>query len=311
MNRDKKVFIIINPKAGKGNIKTLAKADLIESGYFVEEYLTDGPGDCTKKVRKALKNDFNIIIVVGGDGTINEAVNGFFEDGKLINPAACMAIYPAGTGSDFVRTLMINRKKNENFNLLKLLEKGKKIKIDLANVQFENKAGKKENRLFINVMDGGLGAETAYLVNKQKKRGEGLLTYLKQVLSAVFRYQNSKFRLKIDGKEKFFARANTVVVANGQYFGGGFKIAPGAEIDDGLLEVIVLGNLSTMKILINLYRLFTGSIYYHPEVYHFQAESVEFSADREVRLELDGEDPGFLPAKIEICKKALNVLLFN
>lgn len=309
MTEEKKIFIVINPTAGNGNIKTVPKDELLEAGYQVEEYLTEGPGDCTVKVREFLKKGFNIIVAVGGDGTINEAANGFFENGNPVNRSACLAFYPAGTGSDFGRTVLKEEKYLDLPDLLKLIKNGTVKKIDTGKVVFKDEKGKQKQRYFVNVMDGGLGAETAYLVNKKKKKGEGLLTYLKQVFTAVFKYKNRFFRLKIDGEEKYAAAANTIVVANGQYFGSGLKIAPGAEIDSGFLEVVLLGELSIPVIFLNLYRLFTGTIYRHPEVLHFKAKKVEFTAESAVKIELDGETPGFTPVKIEVCPKSLNLLL--
>jgi len=309
MSREKSIFILINPAAGKGNIKTFPKSNLIEAGYKVEEQLSRGLGDCTRRVRKALKNGFTTIVIVGGDGTINEAVNGFFEDDRLINPSASLAFYPSGTGSDFGRTVLKNCRKMEKIKLLEMIENGIIKKVDTGKVIFKDKNGRLKQRYFVNVMDGGLGAETAYLVNKKKKKGEGLLTYLKQVFAAVFRYRNRIFKLKVDGVEKFSAAANTAVVANGKYFGGGLKIAPDAEVDSGYLEVVLLADVTVSAIFLNLYRLFTGSIYQHPKVLHFRAKTVEFSAEPEVKIELDGETPGFAPVKAVVCPKSLNLLL--
>ncbi len=212
---------------------------------------------------------------------------------------------PSGTGADLVRTLGISHSLSD---AARQARQGSAHPIDIGQVQFTDLEGRPVQRYFVNVTDVGFGGDLVRYVNSHSKRLGGKLSFLKGVLVTLFRYQNKKVHIAIDEKEDFEVRASSIVVANGQYFGGGMWVAPEARLDDGYFNLVVIGDVSKTEVLANITRLYRGTIAEHPKVKTFQARTIELTSEEEVFIDLDGELVGRLPARFQILPQKLPVI---
>ncbi|TGE36947.1 diacylglycerol kinase family lipid kinase [Desulfosporosinus fructosivorans] len=298
-------FAIVNPQSANGNTKKRwpeYSKRLIKGGYRLDFAYTTEPGDATRITQRKLKEGYTHIMAVGGDGTMNEVVNGFFSNGQLINPEAELALFSHGTGGDLIRTLLISRG-IESF--LDTLGRGHKRLIDVGEVLFQDEQGQQTQRYFLNVADVGLGGETVARVNKQSKLLGGKVSFLIGSVLSILRYRNKFMSCKIDGKLVFEGRLNSIMVANGRYIGGGMMIAPHAELDDGLFDVVILGDFSKLMLLRHLPKLYKGTHLEIPGVTVHRGRSVVITSIEKALLDIDGEQPGQAPLKFSLHPQAL------
>lgn len=310
---DRQIFWVVNPACGNGAGKHrwfAVERQLRDNGLVVNAKLTTGPNHATAISRQALYDGYDHIIVVGGDGTINEVVNGFYHDktAARINPAAAFSVIPLGSGCDFTRMLGVSHNMKE---IMTLCQGGREMTCDLVKANYTNWAGDNENRVYINVADLGLGCEIALRVNQQGKRWGGFLAFLVTTLTTLAKVECQTVCLEVDGQEVFSGLVNLIAVANGQFFGGGMKIAPLARIDDGYLDVIVLRGLSRGEIITNLPRVYRGSHLTHPKVSFYRGKIINISSAEEICLEMDGETPGMGNCRFEVLKSELTLILPN
>lgn len=245
-------------------------------------------------------------MAVGGDGTVNEVINGLIENDKLLNPDLNLIVFSQGTGSDLIRSLNISSKVEELVNIIK---RNRSRKIDLIKVGYINNENDNKHRYFINAADCGLGAEVAARVNKSNKLSDGSLTYLTAVFSALFKYSNRNVQIKADGKMIYDGQLNTAVIANGKYFGGGIKVAPEAELNSGKMNVVLLKDFSRIGIILNLIKGYRGSHLKHPKVESFTAKKLEIYSEPKMNLEVDGENIAETPVYFSILKDKLSVMV--
>ena len=304
---DKTVFII-NPKAGMGatlkewpRIQSLAKDRL---GVF-RTHLTTGPGDATLFTRESLLDGAECIVCVGGDGTLNEVVNGFMAEDGPIRSEAKLGFIPLGTGLDFIKCEMIPK---EPAKALDLIARAHSKRIDLGRIRFKASNGQSFYRYFHNITSIGLAGEVVERVNRNSKIFGGFISFIWGTLITIFVYKKKKIRLKVDDHFDEMINAWNVVVANGRYCGGGMCVAPEASIDDGLFHITVIGDLSLMDVFRNLPKLYTGNILNAIKVFPLIGKQVEAVSDEKVLLDVDGEQPGQLPVTIEIIPDVLSIV---
>jgi len=293
-------FAVVNPHSANGSTRKRWPQYLKRlraEGYSIDFAYTAGPGDAIQITQRALKEGRTHIISVGGDGTMNEVVNGFFSDSQLISPQAELAIFSHGTGSDFIRTLQIS-KGIEGF--IEVLKQGRKRMVDVGEVLFHNNNGLQIHRYFLNVADVGLGGETVARVNQQTKLLGGKLSFLIGSIITIFRYRNKVMSCEIDGKPIFDGRLNSIMVANGRYIGGGMMIAPDAELDDGFFDVVCLGDFSTWTILRHIPKIYRGTHLKIPGVTVHRGRSIVITSTEKILLDIDGEQPGRVPVRISL-----------
>lgn len=252
--------------------------------------------------QKAIDRGFQTIVVHGGDGTINEVINGLLAGEKK---EIFLALLPSGTGADLVRTLGISHSLSQ---AARQAVQGSAQRLDIGQVQFTDPEGRPARRVFANVTDVGFGGDVVRYVNSHSKRLGGKLSFLKGLLVTLFRYKNKTIRITLDDREKLEIRASSIVVANGQYFGGGMWVAPEAHLQDGLFEVVIVGDVSKADVLANTRRLYKGTLAEHPKVKTFKATTVGLDSDEEVLIDLDGELVGRLPARFQILPAKLSVI---
>lgn len=304
-----KMFVIVNPaSANRATAKEWPQFEktLKAAGYEFETAYTEGPGHASELAAAALEAGFKTIMSVGGDGTMNEVANGFFRDGKPIAEDARLVVFSRGTGCDFIRTLGIKKGIED---LLAVLSRNEAKKVDAGRVEFMTASGEKITRYFLNVADIGIGAETANRVNKHSKRLKGFMSFLLGAVTTVILYRNKDFEVVIDDAAVLNARMNSVIVANGRFFGGGMKVAPLALIDDGLFDIIILEDLSKAEFIKSFPLVYEGKHLSHPKVKHYRGRKVKVSSGGKGLIEVDGEIPGIDDAVFELVPGALNVLV--
>jgi YegS/Rv2252/BmrU family lipid kinase len=302
------ISIIVNPNAGNGStgkkwpkIKALAQDRL---GPF-QEYITTGPGDGKKLTAEAVAKGTELVVCIGGDGTLNEVINGIMEYGSDTQSDVVLGFIPDGTGCDFVRTVAIPRNIAQAIDVISEYHV---CSIDLGRVFFKDHTGNDCCRYFHNVTSFGLGGEVDQRVNNTTKFFGPFLSFIWATLISIFLYGKKKIYLKIDDTVANEFTIWNVAVANGQYFGGGMQIAPDASIDDGLFDVTIVGDLKLPEIFINLPKLYNGKIKTVEKVAAFTGKQIVATSDQHVLLDVDGEQPGTLPVTLDMLPGALNVI---
>jgi diacylglycerol kinase (ATP) len=240
------------------------------------------------------------VVALGGDGTVNEVVNGLAPLGAA-GPE--LGILPFGTGRDTIRTYGIPKNPER---ALELLRGGRTRTIDLGRAAFRTSRGD-DSRWYINIGSCGLTGAVAERAERTSKRLGGTPSFLFATLATFTAWRNVPFRIQVDDEPAFELVANNVICANGRAFGGGIRICPQAEPDDGLLDVLVWGDVGKLDLALNLPRLYRGTHLGHRKVTVLRARRVRVEPERPLPLELDGELPGSTPATFEIAPGALRL----
>lgn len=306
-------LIIVNPKSASGSTRdkwSATASDLRAHFGPFQVAFTKAAGDGIDLARKAADAGRRFIIACGGDGTINEVANGILRSGKDVE----LGVLPSGTGGDLRRTLGMPQTNRE---AAAALRDGVTERIDVGKVTFYDHDGSEVTRYFLNVSSAGLAAKIIKQVKKAKvfdwlplESVRGRANFAVSTLQQVADLNASLVRVRFDGEEEHRLQTIAFCVANARYFGGGMMIAPDAKLNDGLFDVINIGDIGTAKIVLNGYSLYTGSHVDLKEVASRQAKSIEISpvnAEDEVLIETDGELPGRLPAVYEVVPAAIRI----
>jgi len=303
---DPRTVLIVNPQSQGGRLgKQWAEvAETIGRAFPFEHVTTGGPGDATRLAREALRGGAERVVAIGGDGTINEVVNGFFEDGVPVAPDASFALIPFGTGGDFRRTIGLPQEIGAAAAVIKA---NHRRKIDVGKLELTTNSGAKTLRMFANIASFGVSGVVDRLVNESGKRF-GRLSFAIATARATWSYKNQRVQLVFDGADRVEATINTVAVANGKYFGGAMKVAPDAEVDDGLFDIVAMGDFGFGDLVRSGRRLYKGTHLAMDKVTTRRARIVEaepLEPGAIVELDVDGECPGRLPARFELLPAAL------
>lgn len=300
--------VIVNPHSANrttGKVWPALCRLLAEAGFDFRWDYTTGPLAAISMTRQALRAGYQTIVSVGGDGTLNEVVNGFFgENGSPINPDASLGVISRGTGCDFIRAAGIP--KNELAAAARLFAVPARL-VDVGRVRFRGHDGQENERFFLNIADVGLGGETVDRVNHTTKAFGGFVSFLVGTVASLALYSNKDVEIAIDGGEPLRARVCIVAVANGRYFGGGMQIAPRAVLDSGHFDVVIVGDLGKLELLWNLPRVYKGAHLTHPKVTCLTGRHVIIRSREKVFLDTDGEHPGFLDAEFSILPRVLKL----
>jgi len=254
--------LIVNPVAGAGRTakkwpQIMARLRSIDLRFDYD--LTEAPGHARELAKSAASKGYEMVVSVGGDGTINEVVNGLYDAGNLAE--VTLGIISTGTGSDYIRTVGIPRAYHEACHCLK---SPRKLAVDIGVVEYSSN-GQRMRRLFANFAGLGFDAEIVKATTQKFKALNGTASYLAGLLSALIFYRNRGVTIAVDG-ELMDGKVCAILVSNGRYGGGGMLPAPEADLTDGLLDVLVIGDLSKPDLLWSLPRLYKGTHLTHPKV---------------------------------------------
>lgn len=304
-----RTLVLVNELAGAGAMADVfrrAEHPLRDAIGAFDVAFTDYVGHATKLVREALADGYRRVVVGGGDGTLNEVVNGWFgADGAPIAPDARIALLTGGTGGDFRKTLGVTSREHA----LAAIIGDRAVPHDVGRVRFRTDAGTEGTRYFVNIASFGLSGLVDRHIPGYRQLG-GKLAYVGATLRSMWGWRNPRVRVVLDGAREVSQPIVTVAVANGRYFGGGMEVAPRANPTDGQFHVTILGDLSRVELLMLTQKIYDGRHVEHPKVSTFVASSVfAESADRAVYLDVDGEALGGLPAQIDMLPGALRIVV--
>jgi diacylglycerol kinase (ATP) len=236
-------------------------------------------------------------VVVGGDGTVNEIVNG------IAGMDVELALIPRGTGGDFVRTFGIPRKLED---AVEVALHGRTREIDLGRATYRTWAGDEGEGWFANVASAGMSGAIAKRSNETSKALGGKASYAWATLAVFSRWSNDEVRVQVDGEEHA-GRMHDVIVANGRFLGGGMKMTPEAEPDDGRFDVLLIGDLTKSDLVLTLPKTYRGTHLPHPKATLLHGATVEVDAPEPLPVQLDGEQPGTTPVRFELVPRALRL----
>jgi YegS/Rv2252/BmrU family lipid kinase len=294
-------YFIINPAAGAG--RTVKQWPMISQyindlGIKFETNMTDSPGHAINLAYDAVKQGYKYIVAVGGDGTVSEIANGIYKANALNEVK--LGIVSTGTGADYIRTVGIPR----NFeDACKRLASSEIKKVDLGMIEC-SKDGKTEKRLFVNFAGIGFDAEIVKATTQKYKAMGKVSAYLLGLFTTLVSYQNKEVDIIVgDTSEK--KRICTVIMGNGNYGGGGMYTTPEAIIDDGLLDILIIGDLSKPDLLNSLPMIYKGTHLKHPKVFLKKAKEVTIKPAIEMSIQADGDIVGESPATFSIIEQKL------
>jgi len=306
-----RTVVVVNPNSQGGKLgkRWAVLADTLQRAFPFDDVHTNGPGHATGLVRDALRAGAERIVAIGGDGTVNEVINGFFENGVAISNAS-FALVPFGTGGDFRRSIEMP---TEAAEAAAVIAANHTRLIDVGKLELTAMDGTRIVRMFANIASFGVSGVVDRLVNESGKK-LGRMSFMLATARATWSYKNQRVQLIFDGdvKNRVEATINTVAVANGKYFGGAMKIAPNAKLDDGKFDVVALGDLGFADLLKSGTRIYKGTHLTMAKVSERRARVVEaepIEPSAVVELDVDGEPLGKLPARFEIVPAAVRIVV--
>jgi len=297
--------LIVNPVAGAG--RTAKKwpqimALLKSIGLHFEYVLTEAPGHARELAKSAAKRGYELVVSVGGDGTVNEVVNGLYDAGYIAD--VMLGIISTGTGRDYIRTIGIPRAYQE---ACQRLMSPRKLTVDVGVIEYISD-GQMVKRLFVNFAGLGFDAEIVKATTQKFKALSNTAAYLMGLLITLLFYKNKEISLIVDG-EATERKVCTVLMNNGKYGGGGMLAAPDADLTDGLLDVLIIGDMSKPDLLWSLPRVYKGTHLTHPKVTMKKGREIEIRSAESLALQADGELLGELPARFYVLPAALNIVV--
>jgi len=302
-----KVRVIANPLAGAGSARRKLPA-IVRAfrarGQDHEVVTTSRPGDATGLARAARDAGVSVIVVVGGDGTLNEVAQAYLDDRGEFVPGPELALVPAGTGGDFRRTLGLDEAAE---NAVTRLLSAAPRPIDMGILSFVADSGKPATRAFVNIASFGTSGKVDRLVNATPKWMGGRLAFAIGTVRALATYRNAPVSVKVDGEAFYEGPISVTAIANGRCFGGGMKIAPQADPSDGLFDVVIVGDIGFGESLARAPELYKGEHIGKSSVFSTRGKVV-IAEPRNldpVYIDTDGEAPGRLPLTARVVPGAL------
>lgn len=269
-----------------------------EQGLTGDALFSERPGHLTALAAQAAREGAKLLVVVGGDGSVNEVANGI-AGRKDVE----VAVIARGTGWDFVRTYGIPRRTED---AVAVALGGRTRAIDLGRAAYRLWDGGEAESYFANIASAGMSGAIAQRANETTKALGGKASYLLATLAVFARWRTSDVRVSVDDEVRG-GRKHDVIVANGRYFGGGMMICPEAAPDDGLFDVLLIGDLTKRDLLVTLPKTYRGRHLPHPKAELLRGAVVTVDAGEPLPIELDGEQPGTTPVRFEVVPGAMRI----
>jgi diacylglycerol kinase (ATP) len=290
----------VNPASGNGATgkrwpELAHRAKML--GLTGETFFSQRPGHLIELARSAVDGGATLVIAAGGDGTLNEVVNGIA--GRDVE----LATIPLGTGMDFGRTYGIPKKFDA---AVRVALDGTTRTIDAGRVRYRTWEGEEAERWFANVGSVGMSGAVAQRANGMSKALGGKATFFYALTRVFLEWENTEVTVKLDDGERR-GRMHDVVVANGVWHGGGMKLAPDASPDDGLFDVVLIGDVGKLDFLTTAPKIYKGRHVAHAKVDVVRSKRVEVDAAERLPIELEGEQVGTTPAVFDVVPGALRL----
>ncbi len=321
-------FFVVNPQSAGGQTGRLWGASL--KNQIVKRFpearwaFTTGEAEAAVLARYAWKEGADLVVAVGGDGSVNEVINGLMgntlgkEGSVKIEPEGAgwpapssdpprpeMGILPRGTGCDFARSVAVPR---SLIGALDVLENGRSVPVDVGEIVYTDRSGDAVSRRhFINIAGCGASGEVVDRVNRSSKRLGGFLSFLLATMATTMRYRRPLVQVTADDEPAREVELNVIFVCNAQYCGGGMRIAPEAVMHDGLFQVVEISATGRLQSLLHGGKLYSGRLAGVPGARVYTARRLRVTSAEEVLIESDGEQPGILPATYTLIPHAIHL----
>jgi diacylglycerol kinase (ATP) len=291
----RKIVVVVRPPSNQARVEEVrrAVAALRTEGHTVDVHVTVDAGDATRLAERAGAEGADVVAAAGGDGTINEVVNGLVRSGG----DTALAVVPLGTANDFARGLGLPL---DLTAALRLAASGGTTELDVARVN---------ERCFINVSTGGFGADATRAASRNVKRRLGPLAYVVQGARLLAQYQPTPARFSVDGVEVYAGRFVFFAVGNARRTGGGAHVTPRADPGDGKLDVVIVGDVSRIDFLTLLPDLRAGSHMESPDVLYYRAHTFDVDSATTLRVNADGEAVAGTRFRYEVLDRGLGVIV--
>jgi len=297
--------VIVNPVAGAHSTHRkwpLISQRLREVGLSFDHEYTEGTGHAVELARAAASDGYRYLVAVGGDGTVNEVANGMISATNL--ERATLGVVSTGTGGDFVRSVGIP---GDYASACSSLTSQRRLLIDVGVVEYMN-AGKTERRFFVNGAGVGFDAEVVKATDSLPKYFGGTVPYIGGLLRSLIGFKNKTVALRV-GERVETKRILSIVVSNGRYFGGGMRVAPQAELDDGLLDVMTVDDMGRLELLKAFPTIYKGTHITHPKVKMEKATHITVASSERILVHADGELLGEAPVSFWLMPTALSIMV--
>jgi len=303
----KKIGFVINSRA-KGVKQLKSNALHIFNNYDVNFYETTYAGQAIVFAENIVENNFDYLVIVGGDGTINEVVNGCLKNNRRQLDNVLIGVLPYGSGNDFSKSLGVTNSIND---LKELIENNSFVPIDIGKLVYETKDGESQSRYFVNIADVGIGGVAVEKLNNITFSLGTKISYHLSILQSFFTYK--RVEIELSSKDlNWKGETLCICMANGNYFANGMCIAPQANLVDGMFQLVIMGKVSVLDYLKNLSKIKKGINLDHPEVFYYQIDECAIKSNGETcPIDMDGEFIGYTPLKLSIINRGLCFLTKN
>jgi YegS/Rv2252/BmrU family lipid kinase len=305
-----KAAVIVNPAAHKGGARRTwpaIQAELERRMGPFEPLFTAAPGHATDLARAALAGGARRIVAVGGDGTVNEALNGMIDPaGRLVADDAVLCPVPNGTANELCRALGHLARPGLAFDAAASPDTRP---IDMLRVRCAGFDGKPVDRFGYLIVALGLAATVSYRTSQSRwLKKLGGISYFLMSPPVILGYRPRPIAITVDGVRQAPRRISTVMVGNTENGGGGMRLIPGAKFDDGVLDLIEMGDVAPFEMLTRvLPKVYSGDHVHHPQVSTGRGTSFRFESDVETLVDLDGETVGRLPLDVSVIANGFRV----
>src|SRR6266540_1113648 len=296
-----KTVFLVNPASDNGSTgrrwpELARRASAL--GLTADALFSEQPEHLRELARRAAEEGAELVVAVGGDGTVNEVASGIVGITGVE-----LAVIPRGTGVDFVRTYGIPGKLDR---AVEVALRGRTREIDAGRVGYRAWSGEAGEGWFVNAAGVGMSGAIAKRTNESTKALGGKISYLWSTLAVFAGWRNSEARVSVDGEVRE-GRMNEIVVANGRYLGGGMMLCPEASPDDGLFDILLIGDITKRDLVQTLPKIYRGTHLPHPKAELLRGTAVAVDSGQPLPVQLDGEQPGTTPVRFELVPRALRL----
>ena len=300
------VAFLVNPASANGRTARLwpeLARRAADRGLDGPAYLSERPGQLAELAQEAAERGAELVVAVGGDGTVNEVARGLLERLERSQHVPELAVVPQGTGRDFARTFSLPR---DTGKALETALSGHLETIDAGRVSYRSWRGEEQRSYFVNVASAGMSGAIAERANTTSKALGGKASFLMATVRVFSRWKPAEMTVAVDGEERA-GPMHDVLVSNCRFLGGGMKMCPDADPTDGVFDVLAIGAITKTDLTMTLPKIYRGTHLPHPKAELLRGARVTIDADIHLPIQLDGEQPGTTPVSFEVIPQALRL----